>query len=69
MECFACCRVIPAGEPYVSVDYHIERDGGTGDITVEQAESLLTVCQDCAPSKDAIAEALRSAGFPVPPAG
>ena len=57
---------IPDGEPYVSVDYHIERTHD-GIVMVEEAASFLTTCIDCAPPRQAIAEALRDAGLPVPP--
>jgi hypothetical protein len=66
MECFGCSRPIPDGEPYVSVDYHIERTNA-GMVVVEEAESLLTTCLDCAPPRRVIAEALRDVGLSVPP--
>lgn len=49
------------------MDYHIERTEEGGYITVERAESLLTTCIDCAPGREAVAEALRAAGLPIPP--
>lgn len=66
VECYVCRRQIRAGEPYVSVDYHIERIERSGTIQVERAESLLTACIDCAPSRTALAATLRGAGYPVP---
>ena len=66
MECYGCSRPIPDGEPYVSVNYHIERTQD-GIVVVDQAESFLTTCIDCAPPRQAIAAALRNAGLPVPP--
>jgi hypothetical protein len=67
MECYFCQRTIPLGEPYLSVDYHIERTDGAGIIEVERADSLLLACIDCAPSRSAIAAALLAAGYPVAP--
>jgi hypothetical protein len=66
MACYGCSRPIPDGEPYVSVDYHIERTD-EGMVIVDQAESFLTTFIDCAPPRRVIAEALRAAGLPVPP--
>jgi hypothetical protein len=66
MECYGCGRPIPDREPYVSMDYHIERTN-EGMVVVEGAESFLTTCTDCAPPRQAIVEALRNAGLPVPP--
>jgi len=54
------------GEPYVSVDYHIERTT-EGMVLVDEAESFLPACIDCAPARQAIGEALRDACLPVPP--
>jgi hypothetical protein len=66
IECFGCERPIPHGQPFVSVTYSIERTTPAGYIEVERAEALLNLCADCAPSEAAIADALRSAGLPVP---
>jgi hypothetical protein len=59
-ECFFCRRQIGYGERYVSLNYHVEwtRNGRT--INVEQAESLLTTCLDCAPAPNAIVDTLRT---------
>jgi len=35
MACYGCSRPIPDGEPYVSVDYHIERTD-EGMVIVDQ---------------------------------
>lgn len=59
-------REIPWGEPYMSLDYHIERTERPGYIEVERAESLLTACVDCAPSRLALARALLDLAFPWP---
>lgn len=81
MVCSGCDRPIPEDEPYMSLNYHIERfdtesvvvddDGDTtlrrGSITVDHAEMLLTTCIDCTPSRAVLVDALRSAGLPVPP--
>ncbi len=68
IECYRCARAIPHGEPYVNVTYSIERTVPEGGIEVELAEAMLSLCADCAPSKTAIAAALRAAGLPVAPA-
>lgn len=65
-ECYWCGRSIPLGEPYMSIDYHLERSDDGLVITVELAESLLTGCIDHAPSRQAIGEALSAAVFPIP---
>ena len=49
----------------MSVDYHIERTN-EGMVVVDQAESFLPACIDCAPARRAIGEALRDACLPVP---
>jgi hypothetical protein len=67
IECFVCSRSIPHGEPHLSIDYNIEHTEEPSYITVERSDSLLTACIDCAPSRETVAEALRSAGLPVPP--
>ncbi len=67
IECYICQREVPEGEPYLSVDYHIERVENDGKITVDVAESLLSACIDCSPSREAIAGALRAHGYPIPP--
>lgn len=65
IECYECHRRIPDGEPYVSLDYHIER--ALGDfVTVDQAEMLLAACIDCAPARVTIKAILRAAGLPIP---
>ena len=67
MQCYFCRRLIPLGEPYISVNYHIERTEGAGFIEVERADSLLTACINCAPARSDIAAALASAGYPLAP--
>lgn len=65
-KCCACGRVIPDHEPYLNVAYQIEID--TPDaLEVDDTEPLLIMCQDCAPSKETIAAAIRAVGFPVLP--
>ncbi|HEY1969487.1 MAG TPA: hypothetical protein VGH89_16155 [Pseudonocardia sp.] len=66
VECFRCGRAIPSGELYLSLNYHLERVE-QGAVTVDQAESMLTTCMDCTPSRKVIAEGLRTAGLPVLP--
>lgn len=63
MECHRCGRGIPWGEPYVSVDYHIERTVPPNSIEVERADSLFTGFADCAPSRDDLVAALMAAGY------
>jgi hypothetical protein len=65
IECYQCGRAIPWGEPFSSLDYHIERTERPGRVQVEQADSLLIACIDCAPPRDALVRALRDAGFRV----
>ena len=62
MECSVCLRSIPWGEPYVSIDYHIERTEEPNIIQVERAGALLVGCIDCAPSRSDIVSALKAAG-------
>jgi hypothetical protein len=66
MECCICGREIPPGEPFLSIDYHIERTEEALFITVERAESLLTACIDCAPSRGSIAKTVRATVTPFP---
>lgn len=64
LQCLACGRDIPHREPYVSVSYQIEQTDSRG-VTVDEAEMLLLACDTCAPSRSAVADALRSAGWPA----
>jgi hypothetical protein len=59
-ECFFCRRQIGYGEPYVSLNYHIERTDDGRVINVEQAESLLIACVRCTPAPSAIVDTLRT---------
>lgn len=65
MECCECGRSIPAGELYLSVDYHLERHDGDDVVTVEEAESMLMTCFDHTPSRAALTQALKAAGLPA----
>lgn len=51
MECYMCGRKIEPGDLYVSVNYQQERTEGF-TVEVVEAQSLLTACFECAPSKD-----------------
>lgn len=42
MGCYSCGRPIPVDEPYLSIDYHLERYDGEMTVTVDHAESLMT---------------------------
>jgi hypothetical protein len=63
-ECYFCRRPIAYGEPYVSLNYHVERTRDGHVINVEQAELLLMACMKCAPAPGAIIDAVRS-GHPA----
>ena len=65
MACYGCGRALHSSEPYVTLDYHVERMDEPGVVQVERAEAMLVACIDCAPSRQAIASVLVDAGFPV----
>ncbi len=65
LECWFCGRTMGQGEPFVSVDYHIERMDQPDEIMVERAVALLVACQDHAPSFRDLIGVLRGAGYPV----
>lgn len=58
MECFLCSRTIPDGESFISVNWHMEHADGEF-ITIEQADSLLTVCMDHGLTRDAVVKRLQ----------
>ena len=60
LDCFICRRQIAYGEPYVSLNYHLERTDDGHVINVEQAELLLIACVGCAPAPNAIVDTLRA---------
>jgi len=60
VECFFCRRQIEYGEPFVSLNYHVERTDDGRVINVEQAELLLIACLSCAPAPTAIVDTLRT---------
>jgi hypothetical protein len=58
---------IPAGEPYIAVNY--ERDRWDGRmVTPAEVQDLFYACMQHAPSQDTVIKALQSAGIPVVPA-
>ena len=64
-ECWFCGREISLSEPYLSVNYDIERMDEPGYVDVERAAALLVACIDHAPSLDELAGAFTAAGYPV----
>ena len=64
-ECFSCRRQIGYREPYVSLNYHVERTDDGRVINVEQAELLLIACISCAPAPSAIVDNLRTGSHPA----
>jgi hypothetical protein len=66
IECCDCGPFIPLGESYMNLTYSVEHEVESGVIQVDHADSFLDLCEDCAPSKEAVKSALRNAGIPVP---
>lgn len=73
--CYACQRVIPIDELFTSVDYSIghmvkERKQHNGQsyaiVEIDNSETLFITCQDCTPTRPAVAAVLQAAGYPVP---
>ena len=56
--CDLCRRNIPSAEPFMTVSYQLERSDAAGYVTVDEAESLLTACMDCAPPRTSVAARL-----------
>ena len=65
VECYGCERVIPVGEPYMSLTYHLERLCADGTIAVELADALVITCVDCTPPRDGVEATLAAGGLPV----
>lgn len=65
-QCLVCGRDIPDGEQFMSLDYLVGRTQRGGSVVdVDDAATLLIACRSCAPSAAAVAETLRSAGWPA----
>ena len=60
-ECQRCGRGLGVGEPMVTVNWHLERIGRRGSVSVLDAESLVVLCESCgAHSRPAVEAAVRS---------
>jgi hypothetical protein len=67
MFCWVCDAPIPAGDRFVSVDYHVEHVADDGVIDVDDAESIATACTACLPSRDAVRVAVEAIPTGTPP--
>jgi hypothetical protein len=56
---------IPAGQPFIAIDYSQVRTPDGVNVDVDDTGTLLFACMQHAPSEDTVLAALRSAGIPV----
>ena len=56
---------IPAGEPFIAIDYSQVHTPDGVNVDVEDTGTLLFACMRHAPSEDEVIAALRAAGIPV----
>jgi hypothetical protein len=48
-KCHKCDKEIPIGVPYFAISKSIEKEMGGFSIQVQTADSILILCEECAP--------------------